>query len=237
MLRRFLTGALITAMGGGLGCARRDSPYRFRAPLVSSVRAAHVPPARMAGDASVAEGALTDRHGISHRPARVDSNTLSGRLRSFVGRRDTMASSAEFAISVLAALGVTIDPALRSARDASAIATLAERRGAVASGKKAMLVGDLLLFDHVERNKPSSLVAVVVGSRSDGTVEFVYLWRHVIRRGFLNRRHPRATRDASGRILNTFLRKFDTRGRRGLAGELLAAHVRLDHLARAGFVR
>lgn len=237
MLRQVVLGVLITATGASLGCTRRDAPYRFRSPLVSSVRASHVPPAHMASDASISSGAVTDRHGVHYRPARVDSDTLSGRLRSFVGKRDSMASSVEFAVSALAALGVTIDPELRSAGDGPALIGLAERRGAVATASARVLVGDLLAFDGVQRNKPYSLIAVVVASRRDGTVEFLYLWHRVIRRGFINRKHPGKTRDASGRVLNTFVRDFDSRGVRGLAGELLSAHVRLEHLAQSGFVR
>jgi hypothetical protein len=87
----------------------------------------------------------------------------------------------------------------------------------------------------VEEDRPASLVAVVVSTDSRDVVEFVYLARGVVRRGYLSRAHPADKRDADGRVLNTFIRHSDggdPADTRYLAGELYGGLVRLDRLLR-----
>jgi hypothetical protein len=116
--------------------------------------------------------------------------------------------------------------------DGAALLARARERGAATQQGPARL-GDLVVFDRVRGGRPASLVGVVVTTRPDATVEFIYLQRGVVRRGFLNLHQPSTPRNRAGRVLNTFVRGDDggmSRNPRFLAGELFAAFIRLDRL-------
>ena len=151
-------------------------------------------------------------------------------LLTFVGKRDDMVSPTQFAMSAVAVLGARLDLSLQSVRNGDQLVALAKHRRALSSGS-APQRGDLLTFDNVKRATPASMVGVVTNRRPDGTVEFVYLGRGVVRRGYVNPAQPRRKRDPRGRVLNTFLRSFATRTASGLAGELFSHHIALDRLS------
>ncbi len=245
------------------GCGRRAVAYHFRAPLVGAVNASprlSQPDPAPALDpepdpvrARYREGGRDHRRGrggpVGRRPVRLaiasdslraaDGDPAAG-LRALVGGHDEQSSHVQFALATLSGLGAGLDPRLRSADDGPALRDLAAERGALivadepAAAARPRL-GDLLLFDAVVADEPTSLVAVAISNDSRGVVEFIYIARGVVRRGFLDRAHPTDKRDADGRVLNTFIRHSDgndPRGTRYLAGELYAATIRLDRLLR-----
>jgi hypothetical protein len=247
------------------GCARRASAYHFRAPLVGAVNASawlsqpdpapgplpDAEPARRYRDVGVDHRRAAVRKPAARPPVRLaiaskplrgggSGDQLAAALRHLVGRRDPDSSHVAFALSGLQELGAGLDSSLLAARDGPSLRALAGERGALfADGEAALTarprLGDLLLFDRVEGDKPASLVGVVVSTDSRGVVEFIHLSRGVVRRGYLSRAHPADKRDADGRVLNTFIRHSDggdPADTRYLAGELYGGLVRLDRLLR-----
>ncbi len=159
---------------------------------------------------------------------------LSDVLRGLVGRRDKKRSHSRFALDALGSLGLSLD----SDRELAAIdigrdlVRVASARFAVSSQKSALL-GDLVVFDRVVASLPASLVGVVVGQRGDGSIEFIYLARGVVRRGWVNPLRPNEKRDGKGKILNTFVRHSDGGDRSGtryFAGHLFTKIIRLNRL-------
>jgi hypothetical protein len=250
-----------TALVVTAGCGRRAVAYHFRGPLVGAVNASprlSQPDPAPALDpepdpvrARYREGGRDHRRGragpVARRPVRlvIPSDSLrtaddpAAGLRALVGGRDEESSHVQFALATLSGLGAGLDPRLRDADDGPALRDLAAERGALIvdadSAATRPRLGDLLLFDGVVAEEPASLVAVAISTDSRGVVEFIYLARGVVRRGFLDRAHPTDKRDADGRILNTFVRHSDgtdPAGTRYLAGELHTATIRLDRLLR-----
>lgn len=243
-------------------CGRRQVAYHFRAPLVRSVNAdlgLHPPPAdrddagaaswhrraarlgdhRRGGEA----GARPEVFAIPAEPLRAagaDGARLAALLRGQVGRRDETSTHVQFALAALREIGARLDPKVAGVDDGAALRDLADERGAlITSGDGAVAsrprLGDLLVFDGVITDRPASLVAVVVSADSRGVVEFVYLARGVVRRGWASRARPHDKRDGDGRVVNTFLRHSDgelPRGAQALAGELLSATISLAALLR-----
>jgi hypothetical protein len=233
------------------GCARRDAAYRFRAPLVASVSAGelpprpatttaparprpalavHTPPATAGPSRAQQPPLLTPPSGQAE-PVAAD---LAESLRALVGGRDSGSSDVAFAFAALAVLRAPVAPAAAELRAGPELVALAAERRALAGRDTTPLLGDLVVFDEVTGTDPASLVGVVVGVDERETVEFVYLARGVVRRGWLNLRTPSTRRDDAGRVLNTFVRHSDGRSPRGtrtLAGELFSTYIRLDRLA------
>jgi hypothetical protein len=150
-----------------------------------------------------------------------------------VGLRERDATDVGFVMSALATLGAAIDDDLRASADGPALLAMAEARQATAT-EHAPLLGDLVVFDRVTRHEPASALGVVVSSRDDGTVEFVYLRRGVVRRGFMNREHPDRKRGPAGRVLNTIMRQRSGSGSKGqgdLTAQVFATYIRLDALS------
>jgi hypothetical protein len=153
-----------------------------------------------------------------------------------VGARDGQATDVDLALSALRDVGAALDPALTRVRTGRDLVALARRRGALDAASQPLL-GDLVVFDAVVAREPASQVGVVVSTDSNGTIEFVYLARGVVRRGWVNPIHREHSRDDAGRVLNTFLRHSDGRDPRGtryLSGELFATFIRLDRLLDPG---
>jgi hypothetical protein len=224
-MRAVLLIALVTSLSGA-ACAKRESPYRFRSPVVSSVRADELPQPEVATDASPPP-----------KPEVVDTRNLgqsmADKLRSFVGRRDNQATATALALSILPAIGVKLDAKLQAVTNEAELLALAKKRNAVADAGARPLLGDLLLFEYREQRKEHALVGIVIAVRPNGAIEFLYLGNTVLRRGFLSLEHPKRKRDKNGDVLNTFVRLHDTAHShwRGLAGDVFKAHLRLDRLA------
>jgi hypothetical protein len=203
-----------------LAAARPAAPLRTgtRAPLpaLRRDRASAAPPRQLL---------------IPARPLTGAPETLARKLRALVGeRRDE--TPVRFAVRALRAIGARPDRDLGSADDGGDLLAVARTRDAIDSSTPPLL-GDLVVFDRVHGNDEASLVGVVIGTDSAGTVEFVYLSGGVVRRGFLNRNQPERKRDDSGRALNTIVRPLqddDARDRDTLAGELFRDYIRLDRL-------
>ena len=88
--------------------------------------------------------------------------------------------------------------------------------------------GDLLVFDRTE-GAPSDLVAITIGRDARNVTELIYIAGGAVRRGFLDPTHASQRRDATGRVLNTFLRtgnRWPPKGTHYLAAELLAHIIR-----------
>jgi hypothetical protein len=224
------------------GCTRRAQPYSFRAPLVAGVRAERLPPrlpARAAPVAPIAPPRLPPVPVRSAEPAAVARIAVApargpaDRLRDLVGMRDRTGTDLELALLALEAAGWAIPPALRGLDDGAALVARARERSAF-DAADVPAPGDLVVFDEVVAGRPASLVGVVAAVDDRGVVEFVYLARGVVRRGFAHPGRAAEQRDADGRILNTLVRHLDgaaPRGARFLAGELMSGYVRLQRLS------
>lgn len=244
------------------GCGQRHVAYHFRAPLVRSVnadlrlrrpldadldgeatwrtRSARAPDHRRGAGTTSPKPEVFTIPAEPLRAAGADGAHLAAILRDQVGRRDEDATHVQFVFTALRAIGVRPDPALAAADDGPAVRDLASERGALIPAGEAGTtarphLGDLVLFDRVTDDHPASLLAIVVSTDARDVVEFVYLARGVVRRGYLSRSHPHDKRDPDGRVLNTFLRHSDgelPRGAPALAGELHAATIHLARLLR-----
>lgn len=237
----------VTACAG-----RRHLPYRFRGPMVGSVSAPELSPEDAADGERTARARARvraiPRGEPPPRPVRTatpspalaagDGEALAARLRAMVGQRDRDRNDLSFAFFALEQLGATATAGELGGVDTGrALVALAREREALQTDGAPQL-GDLVVFDHVEGGRPASLTGIVVTSDADGTIEFVYLARGVVRRGLVNLARPDVSRDEFGRALNTFVRHSDGRDRRGAryrAGELFSTFIRLDRLLRPGY--
>lgn len=270
-----LLGALLGLAGA---CAKRATAYRFRAPVVSSVRARPAPRAPVLASAAApgsgrvatnaAGGAPADvadlpaphrarpvappassaanagpgtnpdaRQDNARRPAsaRTDSAaSVADQLRARVGERDRKSTDLDFARALLASLGVTLTEPVRTAATGPDLLAVATERKALTTD--APLAGDLVVFEWVDGEAGASLVGVAVGvvARAHLTVEFVFLARGVVRRGYVTPSQPDRKRDEQGRALNTFVRALRGKARKSdpfLAGQLFRTFVRVDRLS------
>jgi hypothetical protein len=157
-------------------------------------------------------------------------------LRGMVGQRDKDRSHVQFALLAVEAIGVELGPDARGQQSGPELLAWAESKDALS--KSSPLPGDLVVFDKVHDGEPASLVGVVVAVTprdSDQTVEFVYLARGVVRRGYVSPNTPASKRDPTGSALNTFVRHLDSKTPKSaefLAGELFRTYIRIDRLAR-----
>lgn len=254
MAARFAPMGLALALGLA-GCGTRDLPYRFRAPVLSGVHAPDLPGrsahTTVAGreTSSLPDTTMASAGTSLPAPHRDDTaafvmhdrmeltathdGSVAGTLRAMVGQRDPQRDSFAFALGSLDAIGVSLPDDARAQATAADLVAFAESRDALS--REAPLPGDLVIFDEVDDGTSASLVGVVVGNSHDDTVEFVYLARQVVRRGYVTPGQPSTKRDSTGRALNTFVRpdvSRTPRGARFLAGELLRGYVRIDKLAR-----
>ena len=171
---RILACTVLAAALASPACARRDAPYHFRAPLVSSVRADRLPagatPPASGRNAPGAPGAasrarldperawLSPPHahagpGASARPApaasaveaTVEPQAIPQALRALIGSPTHGAGSASFALATLADLGAHIDARVRQATSGAHVLDLARDRDAVLSSEPP-LTGDLVVL-------------------------------------------------------------------------------------------
>ncbi|MBT8492133.1 MAG: hypothetical protein KJO07_03650 [Deltaproteobacteria bacterium] len=236
---RFASIPLVLSLA--VGCAARDNPYAFRGPVVAGIAADQVLPP-LPRPASARDNPQTDLPGpAAHRRGSRQKTLATGllvepgdslvsHLRSLVGARDNKMSATEFAVATLRGIGHEVDPDLAGTRAGGDLMSLAKARGAWAHIGTAEL-GDLLVFGGTEgKNDPASLVAVVIRQDPRGVIEFLYLQRGVIRRGFADPRRPSSKRDGRLRAVNTHVRvgkAGDARDSKYLAGELFTG--RIDH--------
>ncbi len=214
------------------GCATRASAYRFRAPLVDGVAAAEIPAAAQRAEFR----SSTRRHlpraakrpeALRPKPPKRTSGPLA-KLYALVGDNDKQATTLDLVFRALDRLGVTLANDIGAATDGAALVAAARNRSALTIKRAAL--GDLVVFDGLQRTGAASLVGVVTATRTDGTVEFIYRGLGVVRRGYLNLAHPTKKHDREGRVLNTWMRVKRGHYRKGLAGDFFATYIRLDRL-------
>lgn len=199
--RCLLAGVAALALAPACAPQQRSTPYRFRAPVVSGVRAESLPPrepapaqrtsphpaatwlaapehARTApvpapapADPAAASAAQTASAGSARGP-RLTPRAL---LRSLAGQSSS-GGSARFATATVSALGVKLAAPVREARSGMHVLTLARDREALIPAALA-LTGDLVVFTAGDDLSADAdlLIGVVVSAADDaGAVEVVY---------------------------------------------------------------
>jgi hypothetical protein len=253
-VRRFLAASLLLT-----GCAIRPAPYRFANPVVGAVslddaaehgrlrgaghlgetRSGRAPDhamrvATVAREVPEVPGSLGDAGGPgmwTEETTLWASRAPEAELRARVGSRD---ARGDVAFAVEAAAAIHASGSIGAVPDGPALVELARARGGLAGSDAAIGAGDLLVFDRAAGGAAASLVAVALGVDERGVVEMMYVARGVVRRGFVDPARPSVSRDADGRIVNTFLRHgtdYPPTGTRYLSGELLAHVIVASRLA------
>jgi len=150
-----------------------------------------------------------------------------------VGKRLEDGTDLTFAFKTLRRAGANLGT-LTAAENGPDLLLRARPRARLQQDIEPML-GDLVVFHRVKGAKPASLIGIVVSADNQGTAEFIYLARGIVRRGYVNPARPSDKRDNAGRVLNTHVRHLargDGRRAKYLAGELFAGYLPLDRLAR-----
>jgi hypothetical protein len=233
------------------GCAHREAPYQFRGPVVSSVHVRELRATRVhrtTAPAPVYDVLPVDPYTPS--PATPSPFTPNPRpldpyaplpptarpadaLRALVGLRMKHATDIDFIRTALTALDAPLGAEFAELADGPALVALAEARNARTT-TTTPLRGDIIVFDDFVPRQPASCLGVVVAVDARGVVEFVYLTRGVVRRGFLSDARPTEKRDAEGRVLNTILRQehagHKNKGIGDLSGQLRSGYLRLERL-------
>ena len=204
---RIIACTVLAAALASTACTRRDAPYHFRAPLVSSVRADHrpgAPPPATARDGRRTTPARRDpaRTWLSApahaqgQPGAEAASLTSGAvrpsavpqaLRALAGSAATGTGSASFALAALAELGAHLDARVRRATSGAHVLDLGRDRGAVLTGE-APLTGDLAVLTGSggAGSDEDLLLAIVVMPAGDGgAVELVYAEDGTVRRGLV----------------------------------------------------
>jgi hypothetical protein len=159
-------------------------------------------------------------------PNKIDAKTplppvvTSADLRALVGRRDTREPIAA-AIGWARELGTPVPD--------DDVLAWAERENRLHDAETPPERGDLLVFDRVNSDDEADLIGVVIARDERNVTEFLYVGGGVIRRGFVDAMRPKTKRDATGAIVNTFMRtgkRWPAKGSRYLAGEHLAHVIR-----------
>lgn len=202
-LVRILAWTVLAAALTSPACARRDAPYRFRAPLVSAVRAEHLPATGAASAVGRAAPPLADparawltppphargtraaaedaSHAGSHRPAAVVSEPAAASapspietLRALVGSSTRGAGSAAFALATLAELGAHIDARVRQASSGAHVLNMARDRDAVLD-EDPPLTGDLVVLSGKGNDSDEELLVGIVVMPADDASSAVEL--------------------------------------------------------------
>lgn len=200
---RILACTILAAALASPACARRDAPYRFRAPLVSSVRAEPLPaPATTAAQRAAqppadparawltppphARGTRADAADIgnagSERPAAPAAVPAPAApspvetLRGLVGSSTRGAGSAAFALATLTELGAHLDARVHQASSGAHVLNMARDRDAVLT-EESPLTGDLVVLAAQGKGTDEDLLVGIVVTPADdagGAVELVY---------------------------------------------------------------
>jgi hypothetical protein len=207
---RFLACTVLAAALASPACTQRAAPYRFRAPLVSSVRADRLPagaapaapdravpgPARVRRDPArdwlsapshghVASGAKARPEPADAAALAADASAIPQALRALVGSA-SHGGSATFALATLAELGAHIDARVRQATSGAHVLDLARDRDAVLAGEPP-LTGDLVVLAgerHAARDQDLLLGIVVMPGDGD-VIELVYAEDGAVRHGMI----------------------------------------------------
>ena len=144
-------------------------------------------------------------------------------LRELVGRRDK-GTPIIAALAWCAELGIPVEGT--TGPDLVAHAEAAHRLAPAIGG---VAPGDLLVFDHADSDELADLVAIAIDRDRRGVIELIYVGGGVVRRGFVDPNRPGMRRDATGAVVNTFLRwgkRWPPAGTHYLAGELFSHVIR-----------
>lgn len=243
---RILACTILAAALASPACARRDAPYRFRAPLVSSVRAEPLPAAeatpaarRVARPpADPARAWLTppphargtraeagDDGG--HRPATPVAASAPAApspvdaLRALVGSSTRGTGSAAFALATLADLGAHIDARVQQASSGVHVLNMARDRDAVLV-EEPPLTGDLVVLSGKDRGSDEELLVGIVVLPADdagSSIELVYAEDGAVRHAVVTQQ---ACRERQGRAPATA---------RCLSRDRVRAYLALERLA------
>lgn len=245
---RILACTILAAALASPACARRDAPYRFRAPLVSSVRAeplsapdaaarrAARPPADPARDwltpppharGTGPDGAVGDAASprpaapVVSAPAAPSPPAPVAALRALVGSPTRGAGSAAFALATLADLGAHIDVRMRQASSGAHVLDMARERDAVLA-EEPPLTGDLVVLSAQDsRSDDDLLIGIVVMPADDAgsSIELVYAENGAVRHAVVTQQACRGRQE----------RAPDTA--KCLARERVRAYLALERLA------
>jgi hypothetical protein len=200
---RILACSVLAAALTSPACARGDAPYRFRAPLVSAVRAEHLPASDAAGvrrtapppadparawlapppharGTRAAEDAGSAASHDPAAPAAVSEPTAASTpspieaLRGLVGSSTRGAGSAAFALTTLADLGAHIDARVRQASSGAHVLNMARDRDAVLA-EDPPLTGDLVVLSGKGNDSDEELLVGIVVMPADDTSSAVEL--------------------------------------------------------------
>lgn len=153
----------------------------------------------------------------------LPSVRVSADLRALVGRRDRRAP-ADAALAWARELGMPVE-----GTTGLEVLAWAEATGRLHDAATPPERGDLLVFDRVDSDDEADVLGVAIARDERGVTEFLYLGGGVIRRGFVDASRPAKKRDATGAVVNTFMRtgrRWPAKGSHYLAGEHLAHVIR-----------
>lgn len=241
---RILACTVLAAALASPACAQRDAPYRFRAPLVSSVRAEDLshptsaarrapppadparawlnPPPHARGTRAAAEDAGSAASPVPAAPvAEASTPSPIEALRALVGSSTRGAGSAAFALTTLADLGAHIDARVRQASSGAHVLNMARDRDAVLA-EDPPLTGDLVVLSGKGKDSDEELLIGIVVTPADdasSAVELVYAEDGAVRHGVVT---PQACRERQERVPATA---------RCLSRDRVRAYLALERLA------
>lgn len=243
---RWAPAVVLAAAGlAQIACEPRGEPYRFRGPVVGGVAAGDPRPeaGRDPAPETTAGPTPAEAYGgdpldaaseaIRVQPPDPSRGGLRERLRALVGGEREGAAETDLAFDVVQRMGVSMDDGLLGIQTAGELIEAASAREALT--ERDPLLGDLVIFEPGSGGGSRAVVGVVVATHRQGTVEFIYEARGIVRRGYATPAEPARARDDAGRPLNIYLRAAgpgDARDERYLAGELFETFVRIDRLTR-----
>jgi hypothetical protein len=243
---RILACTILAAALVSPACARRDAPYRFRAPLVSSVRAEPLPAPDAAARRAARPPADPARDWLTPPPHARGTRPESGAvgdagdprpaapvvsapappapvaaLRALVGSPTRGAGSAAFALATLADLGAHIDARMRQASSGAHVLDMARERDAVLA-EEPPLTGDLVVLSAQDNASDKDLLVGIVVMPADdagSSIELVYAENGAVRHAVVTQQ---ACRGRQEHVPDTA---------RCLARERVRAYLALERLA------
>jgi hypothetical protein len=109
------------------------------------------------------------------------------------------------------------------------------RAKALGALRETAAPGHLVFFkETLDRNKDGKRndglthIGIVESVEPDGTVVFIHRSRGGVKRGRMNLAQPGVRKDASGKVLNDYLRFADRITQQRLAGQLFAGYAQVD---------
>ena len=201
MNRCFIAACLVFIMLLMTHCTYRDTPYYFHGAGVSGVQLSSD---RRHYRSRQAYGVMLSSHIPQARLTPIDlDNSPQNKLRALTGTR-TNNNDVQTMIQAAAGLDIIFPKKIRQLKQCSHWVYTAQQRTKIPDRTNA-LTGNLIVFGTAKKPK-SFLCGIIINKNEQDTVEYLYLSRQIIRRGFMNLNHPSKKRDSHGRVLNTFIK-------------------------------